>query len=213
MATGTRRRGLGWFNVVAIILVFAAPMVGAWVLYYHFPDLARSWGTTNHGQFISPARPMDLPSSLHTLDGQPLPADFFAGKWTYVYMHSSVCDDRCKGNIYLMRQVRLTQGKEAGRVQRLMIVTDAEGVGDLGAFLRNYPGMKVVTGDAASVAAVAKKLEVSAPAADIGQNIYLVDWRGDVMMYYRIQGKGREMLGEATGMRKDLAKLLRDHKS
>ncbi len=57
---------------------------------------------------------------------------------------SSQCDERCQRNLMYMRQVRLAQGKEAGRIERVWLVTDdAMPRPEL---LAEHPGLHVVRG-------------------------------------------------------------------
>lgn len=209
-ATNSRARSRwGWLNFVLIPVAFIVPMVGAWVLYYHFPDVARSWGTTNYGTFVDPPRHITLPAGMHRLDGRPLPDAFFHDMWTYVYFDSSDCDNRCQANLYKMRQVRLAQGKDMERVQRLFVLTDVRDMAKLRQLLKEFPGMAVATAAPKVVAGLAAQFRsTSAPA----QRIYLVDMAGMAMMYYDPDASPDAVLKSATGMRKDLGKLLRDHK-
>jgi hypothetical protein len=207
--SGRARSRLSWLNIVLIPVVFIVPMVGAWVLYYHFPDVARSWGTSNYGTFVDPPRHITLPDALHRLDGRPLPDDFFHDMWTYVYFDRSDCDKRCQANLYKMRQVRLAQGKDMERVQRLFVLTDDRDVAKLRPLLKQYPDMAVATAAPKVVAGLVGQFRAkSAPA----QRVYLVDMAGNAMMYYEPDATPDAVLKSATGMRKDLGKLIRDHK-
>jgi hypothetical protein len=102
-----------------------------------------------------------------------------------------------------MRQVHAAQGKEAERVQRVFVVTDASALDRLGAALRDYPGMIVLAGPPEAVASLARQFAVP-EAADPGRGgrIYLVDPLGNFMMHYAPDT-------DPNGLRKDLARLLR----
>ena len=87
----------------------AAPFVLGW-LAYEF-----RWGAGqagNYGELITP-RPVAGPL-------QPL-----RGKWVLVTFDAAACDAACERKLYFVRQVRRAQGKEAERIERLWIVTDA----------------------------------------------------------------------------------------
>ena len=49
------KRGLlSRMAVPLIVLLFIAPMVAAYIVYNYFPDMVRSLGASNHGEFIIP---------------------------------------------------------------------------------------------------------------------------------------------------------------
>lgn len=212
MTSGKQPRGLGWWNVGLILVVFAAPVVAAWVLYYHYPELARSLGTTNYGKFVHPARTIGLVDKLAGFDQRPLSPDFFSRKWTYVYIERSGCDARCQGRLYQMRQVRLTQGENMRRVQRLFVVVNPTDHAQLKSVLAKFPGMTVALAQGTDGKAFVDQFKVGqGPGPAEARRLYLVDARGRLMMYYPPVAKQADLLADATGMRKDLAKLLKDH--
>jgi cytochrome oxidase Cu insertion factor (SCO1/SenC/PrrC family) len=189
--------------LLLIALAFLLPAVGAWILYAFFPDAARSLGTTNYGQFVHPAKTVEMPA-VKDLDGKMLDPDFLKGKWTYVYFDSAGCDRACKLNLYKMRQVRLAQGEDVFRVQRLFLLTGREDLPELKQFLQAYKGLEVVTTDDAMRTRFIDQFAAGGdrnPAKS--QRVYLVDPLGRLMMYY-------EPDAEAKGMMKDLKKLLHD---
>ena len=67
----------------------------------------------NYGELIAP----------RALSGPPL--DGLRGKWLLVSFDAAACDAYCERKLYLMRQVRAAQGKDAGRVERVWALTDA----------------------------------------------------------------------------------------
>ena len=67
----------------------------------------------NYGELIAP-RP---------LSGAPL--DALRGKWVLVSFDAAACDAYCEKKLYFMRQARTATHKEAGRVERLWVLTDA----------------------------------------------------------------------------------------
>jgi hypothetical protein len=67
----------------------------------------------NYGELIAP----------QPLAGPPL--DALRGKWVLVSFDAAACDAYCEKKLYFMRQVRTAQHKNAGRVERLWVLTDA----------------------------------------------------------------------------------------
>ena len=48
----------------------------------------------------------------------------FHGKWVLVHVDSGACNEACQKKLYYMRQVRLVQGKEKHRIERLWLIND-----------------------------------------------------------------------------------------
>ncbi|HET7671428.1 MAG TPA: cytochrome C oxidase subunit I [Burkholderiales bacterium] len=151
----------------------AAPFVLAW-LAYEF-----RWGagaSGNYGELIAP-RPV----------AGPLAA--LRGKWVLVTLDPAACDAACEKKLYIARQARRAQGKEANRVERLWLVTD--GGKPRPELLAAIEGAHVVGVDAAFAAAF--------PARD---SIYLVDPLGNLMMRFPPEPDPAKVI-------KDLQRLLK----
>lgn len=150
--------------------VFMVPVVAAYVAYFGW----RPTGHTNYGELLK-VTPLQQTAG-HSLDGKPFNLDALHGKWVMVYVDGASCDADCAQQLYLMRQIRITQGKEQSRIERLWVVTDS-GVPDA-ALLRAHPGLHVWRpADAAFVAQF--------PAAqNRGAHIYLVDPLGNLMLRF-----------------------------
>ena len=104
--------------VVALVVLFLAPLAGSWLLF-HFTPLGQGGGGASHGTLIEP--PRQLPDrTLQPIDGGSETATLY-GKWSLVYLVNSACDTACEQNLYRMRQLRLAQGKHGTRVQRILI--------------------------------------------------------------------------------------------
>lgn len=200
-----RHRRRARIFMVVIMMLFLAPAIAAWVVYKYFPDSVRGFGTTNYGSFVQPTRPVVL-GELRGLDGKAVDPHLFDDKWTLVYIGSSRCDNVCRGSLYIMRQVRLTQGAEMDRVGRLLVLTDTDALGELKPMLKDYPGMTVAVGAPDFL----RPFEISGgPTPARAARLYLVDPRGELMMYYDPTRDPADLYAHATGIRKDLGKILR----
>ena len=206
-------------SLLLILAVFLGPFVAAylWIKYNDGPRSGHvfSLGQSNYGKLVLPVRPLDL-SGLKDLQGRPLTSRDLAGYWTYVYIDSSQCDKRCQRNIYYQRQVRLLQGREMGRVKALFVVRDTQGLNELKGHLQNFPVLKVAVLAPEAARKFTAQLEVKDPATGkpsfAERRIYLMDPRGQVMMYYdtnRDLSLDRKL---AKGMVKDLKRLLKINK-
>jgi len=192
-----RRRGR-WV-LVLLALLFLSGIIASFVL------VETGWRPTktkNYGELVQPARPID-DVRLVRLGGGALRFAELQGKWTLVYFGSAECPKPCIDNLYKMRQITAAQGKEAHRVQRLFVLTDARGLDGLREKLRDYPGMEVVTGDPEEIRRLAEQFRLPAGSPSDGlQRVYVVDPLGNLMMSYPADADPR-------GMNKDLGFLLK----
>ncbi len=114
-AQGRNRR---WLTLVSLFLLFAAPMIAAY-LWRPSPDAV----TINYGQLVTPARP-PLDIALQSLEGNAMSFLALKGKWTLLYVGATKCDELCKKNLYKIERVRLTQSKNMDRVQSVYLAPE-----------------------------------------------------------------------------------------
>ena len=95
-------------KLAALFAVCAAPFVLGW-LAYEYRWIAGP--TANYGELIAP-RPLAGPLA-------PL-----RGKWVLVSFDASTCGTPCEKKLYVVRQVRRAQGKDAERIERLWALID-----------------------------------------------------------------------------------------
>lgn len=169
-------------TLLALLLVFLVPFLGAYWMYLHPGSLAL--GTTNNGEFIQPARLLDA-------TGLDLPKDYLSNhRWTLVYLGGAQCEAACEKALVTMRQTHLALGENVDLVQRLYLVTGKPGS------RAPEPGLAVA--DASTAAALLKQFDAPETAAGY---IYLVDPRGYLMMRY-------PLTDDPKGLLKDLRHLL-----
>jgi hypothetical protein len=190
---GRRSRAQVWI----LVAVFFAPLALAFLLYYG----AGGWrppGSTNHGELISPPRP--LPSvTLPTAAGAPLPPETWHGKWTLLYVGDGRCDGRCRAALTLMRQTRLALNKDMTRVQRVFLATG--NCCDRGYLDAEHRGLAVALADNDAGTQLLAAFPDAQPAAD--GYIYVIDPLGNLMMRHLPEPP------PAEGLLEDLRKLLK----
>lgn len=174
-----------------LIAVCVAPVVASYLAYYVFTPTER----TNYGQLVEPQRP--LPAlALRTPDGAAFDAKRLRGNWLMVKVDGAACAEPCRNQLWLMRQLRTMQGKDADRIERVFLVTDGAALD--AALLRDYEGMQVLRADHG-------ELERFLPAdagARIEEYIFLIDPLGNLMLRWPPEpDPGR--------MKRDLSKLLK----
>jgi len=196
------RRQRGFVNsrqaLVLLALLFLMPVLVAYLMHMRVEHGWRPSSTTNKGALIQPPRPLTLPAGLVSATGKSV----LGGKWTLVYIDDATCGETCRNKLYQMRQVRLAQGENLRRVQRLFLVTGASDTGELTKSLADYPDMATALLSPAQAAVIAPLFSVAGMPGQGSGNIYLVDPLGNLMMYYRPDADPR-------GIIQDLQRLLK----
>lgn len=165
-----------------------APFVGSLLLYYFWTPQA----FTNYGELITavPLAGVAIPAR----DGSQLRLDELRGKWVFLSVDSGNCDDYCQSKLYVMRQIRLTQGKDQDRIERLWLVSD--GVQPASGIQAEYQGMRTMLTATDDFIA---RLPASGSPRD---HIYVIDPFGNLMMRFP-----RSV--EPQRMKKDIDRLMK----
>lgn len=187
--------------VWVLVTMFFAPLLIAFALYYALPGW-RPAGSTNHGDLLSPARPLpEQPFEVTEVGGATAPRpQLWHGKWSFVFTGDGACDARCRAALTDMRQVRLALNDDMQRVQRVFVPT--QGCCD-SAYLAEHPGLLLAQLPAAEL----QRLHAQLPRYADGEpgsagRVYVVDPLGNVMMSY-------SGTAPAKGMLEDMKKLLK----
>ena len=162
-------------KVAAVVAVCAAPFVFGWLAYeYRWV----SGPTANYGELIAP-RP---------LAGPLLP---LRGKWVFVTVDAAGCAAECEKKLYIVRQVRRGQGKDAERIERLWLVA-----GD------GKPRAELLAAIEGSHLGAADAELLKALPGNALDHIYLVDPLGNLMMRFPADPDPSKLI-------KDLQRLLK----
>ncbi len=187
-----------WVIFAVLSVVFLAPFLVAWILYLNISHF--HFGTSQHGEFIKPARALTVPPLSLPLTGKSLAPDYFNNHFTMVYMSAATCNADCEEALYLTRQVRYAMGEKIEAVQRLYLV---QGLPQKpGKLLREQADATVADVSGPGGDSFIRQFSVDGESMpDVGKFIYLVDPRGFYIMRYSIAGK-------PEGLLKDLQHLL-----
>lgn len=185
-------------KLIIILLLFFVPSMVATLLYF---SGWRPLNTVNHGELIVPPRPLE-DSAMQSLDGKTVKFSDFRGKWLMVYFDASTCSEECIKQLFFMRQIHLSQGKNLDKIQRLFILADSNATESLKPKLTDYPNMLVLQTDKKSMPKLLEEFGMNEQHGVEQRNIYFVDPLGNLMMRYH---PGIE----PAGMRKDIERLLK----
>lgn len=185
MSDAPRRRNLA--SLWLIIALTTAPVAASYLIYYFW----QPGRTVNYGDLIGPHALPD--AKLTLMDGGPLRLSELKGKWVLAMIDTASCDARCEKKLLYMRQLRLTQGKNSDRVERLWLVS-GEGIPAAAGTVRQ-DGTRVARADAAL-------LRIFPAPGAASDHIYVIDPIGNLMMRFPRDPDPRLMI-------KDLARLLK----
>jgi hypothetical protein len=182
------RSGTGRWIALALFDMAATPLIAAYVAnFYWKPTRGTNYGTLIAQTSVSDAR-LTAPS------GQQFSLADLKGKWLLVQIGGGQCDEECATRQFIMRQVRLMQGREASRVERVWIIIDQTPADPR--IVSAYEGLKIGRADPRAVLP-------SFPAPDDpSEHIYVVDPLGNVVMRFPARP-------DPAGMNRDLSRLLR----
>jgi hypothetical protein len=183
----TRARSL--LALWGVLIVCAAPIIAAFVVYFFFKPA----GNSSAGELVLPQRPV-VPIGATTLEGEPFEFSQRKGQWFMVIAAPSACDEKCRAQLYHMRQIRISTGKNRERVERVWLVTDDAPI-DI-PLLKEHEGLIV-----ARVAPQRLVPWLTPDTAQLAGRMWFVDMRGNLMMQYAPDA-------DPKGIRKDLGKLL-----
>ena len=190
--TAGQARNHGRWKLLLVLLVCAAPLIASYLTYYIIKPTARN----NYGDLIDP-RGYPIPAlSSTTLDGRPEGLEQYKGKWVLLKVGGGACAQACQKQLFMIRQLRLMQGKSMDRVERVWLITDRVPVDTM--LIRQYDGMHMLRADGD---AVRKWLPVN-PGSTAESHIYVIDPLGNLMMRFPLDP-------EPGKVHKDIAKLLK----
>lgn len=187
-----KAKGRGRWKLFAVLAVCASPMIASYLTYY----VIKPEGRTNYGALIDPrAYPMPALGAV-TLDGKPSELDRFKGKWIMLQAGGAECDDACRKRLHDMRQLRLAQGKDMDRIERVWLVTDDQPLETM--LMREYDGTRMLRVKADAVGRWLPAEQGARPE----DHIYMIDPLGNLMMRFPRDA-------DPNKIKKDLAKLLK----
>ncbi len=178
------------FSILALILVFTAPVIIAIVMNSQWVDYSPET-FKNRGNFIKPPVKITEGNDLNS----------FEGFWTVVYHHSGSCDDKCHSMLNTLYRIRLTKGHKMKKVKLLFLHPE----GQTFKMPEQYASISQQTftkGDELSQTLT----QLSPQSLGNGKGLYLLAPEGFLMMAYPPNFNPSDVI-------KDLGLLLRARKN
>jgi len=183
----------GRWKLFAVIAICASPLIASYLTYY----VIKPEGRTNYGALIDP-RAYPMPAALGTtsLDGKPVTLNDYKGKWIMLQVSDADCQEPCRKRLYDMRQLRLAQGKDMDRIERVWLITDDKPLETM--LMREYDGTHMLRAKPDALKAWLPTESGTAPT----DHIYMIDPLGNLMMRFPKDA-------DPNKMKKDISKLLK----
>jgi cytochrome oxidase Cu insertion factor (SCO1/SenC/PrrC family) len=172
-----------WFVVIS----FVAPVVAAYALFF--------LGITppafsNKGELLNPI--IDVESFVLTDDNekQMNRDEITQHKWHMIYFAGPSCDDACNKILYNMRQINIAVGKNANRLQRLVVHLDEPDEEFQALITKEYPESRHANADANTIETA---LQGVGPQFRSNE-IYIMDPLGNIMLRFTQEQSYKDLL-------------------
>ena len=198
-----RRTRHGRRQMLAILLVCAAPVVAAYLAYAGI----RPKALTNYSELILPPRPLPAALPLADIGGAAVAPLSLRGQWLLVVVSGGVCDAACERHLWLQRQLHESLGREKDRVDKVWLIDDgatprSQTLAAIGADGGGKtPGLAPATVLRVAHGPLAAWLAPAAGRA-LEEHLYIVDPQGDWMMRAPPDA-------DPAKLKRDIEKLLR----
>jgi hypothetical protein len=193
-AADAARQRRARLQLLGVAAVFLLPLLLAAVLHYSGVSSGKQ---RNAGELLQPPRALAV-TGLQGLDGAAVAADVFKSRWNLLHWQTGDCDAACGQALYLSRQVRAALGKDAGQIQRWLILTATAAAPDAG-LLAQHGDLKLLRAVPGFDAAQLLWPGESAPAPGF---VRVVDPLGLLMLR-------EEIAAEPKGFIRDLERLIK----
>lgn len=182
-----------------ILGLFTAPLIGAVLLAFYFPDL-RPTGRTNKGVLVTPAQPITELNWSRLVAARsaddPSAAEFdIRGRWILLTVGGTSCDEACSKQLYNLRQIRTSTGRRRVRVHQIHALNSA---GNLDTEFRQlvdefHPDLTVARAPEALLQLLQR---VAADHPQVAPRHYVIDPNGNLMMFYGDEHGNRDVLDD-----------------
>ena len=102
-----------------IIGLCVAPVVASYLTFYFFTPKAQ----VNYGELVG-TRPLPV-VAMPVTDGSPFGLERLRGKWVLRFADGGTCAADCAKKLFTIRQLRLAQGREMNRIERVWLINDS----------------------------------------------------------------------------------------
>jgi hypothetical protein len=191
-ASPAELRGRNLRTLALLAGLFLLPLLVSFWMYY-----ATDWRPAlrvNHGELITPARPLPA-ANLPIVLGSPSKGTLFKHSWSLIYIGGGTCEEACRHSLYVMRQARLALNSDMARVERVFLVTGD--CCDRSFLSQEHAGIVVVDASGADA-----RILLNTFPEERRNSLFIVDPLGNLLMSFDTRQNPK-------GLLQDLQKLLR----
>lgn len=191
--TDNKKRNSARLQIIALVAVFVLPWVAAFL-----------WtppGRVNNGELIEPV--VVVPEMLlQNAEQKDIEFSSLQHHWLLLTTTGGQCDERCEKTLYVMRQVRLSLGKHAPRIQSILLTSSPLSSDDLSRYREADPNLVILTPHSSDSEAAGVLFDAQKEQPTAANGILVIDPNGNLMMRYAAGF-------EPKLIRKDLSRLLK----
>lgn len=182
-ASAPAKLNRGRITILLVFLTCALPIAAAFYLYF----FDKPEGTNNYGTILDPQVNVST-DVFKNINGDDFTMQQVADKWVLIQVISINCDEVCQNTMYFQRQARASKGKEQGRIERVVFVTDDGPLETL--LLRQFPDVHFVRASEDQLKSwlpLEQGIVGNKGSADIGtvrDHVFVADPLGHVMMRF-----------------------------
>jgi hypothetical protein len=156
-------------------------------------------GTSNHGRLLAPVVPIaELPMASPM--GIAEQSTEWAPRWRLFVVAGMPCEDACRDVLHVTRQVHVRLGRNADRLERVLLVPGLVDDEILAWAEREHPHMRILQTTPAAFAQWPGAQQLGWDPADVG--VFLVDPQGAAMLYFAPEFDGADLLADLNHLLK-----------
>jgi len=172
------------FTLILVFLVCVGPFALAWI-WYAFQGPPEPGATTNKGELVRPAQPLEdvILEPIATRSGQQQESVLGERVWTVIYVAGEGCGPDCREVLWATRQIRLSLGRDMGRVRRVLFEPGVDAPTEY--YREDHADLSVFALNDPQAEAFIQQLDLE-DGAQPGQagRLYIIDPLGNFMMYF-----------------------------
>ncbi len=191
------------FIFFLILFVFACPLIIAFYLAKHPGKLSQT--TTNKGELIIPMIPVE-DIALTNMRGESKTIKDYTGddlrhKWLLIFSTPNSCNEHCIKNAFSLNQIHAALGKKSPHF--IPIYVNNESSPSLAKRLQQqFPRVTFVRLTTEHWQTLQHRIPTKYQTTQDGA-IYLIDPRGNMMMYYTGNSDGNDILSDVGRLLKE----------
>lgn len=156
-------------------------------------------GTSNHGRLLAPVVPIaELPMTSSV--GVVEQSTEWVPRWRLFVVAGMPCADVCRDVLHVTRQIHVRLGRNADRLERVLLIPGVVDAETLGWAEREHPHMRILQTTPAAFAQWRAAQQLGWDPGDVG--VLLIDPQGAAMLYFAPGFEGADLLADLNHLLK-----------